>query len=370
MEVLFSFSIMKTKSKKIDTGYYVQKADILISTTISEIKTQNKMYAIDQARQFRPLVDDPMELFIPKIRGWFESLLEKTLKIIGGFEVLNQKPEYLKKLYEKEVNQLNEKKEELLEDVRLLQKDLDGLIDISGVINQWKYKWRIVLILLTFGECSINYKALLSVTPNQIVAIISAIGLSIFLFITAHSFKDIQSYFPSKNMKIIVGILNVLMVLFLLFGLNELRLSYKENDGMIVSDTSKYSLIVLNFALWLSGAIIALLYKPLKSQIEKYEKFQKVKKELHVFTTQVKEIDKRLEAIPSELEQKQVELYSLQCMAKHYENIVCAEYYSCVADFKEHNLFSRKDKVTPKAFLEKAPKLRTYFDTIHASSSL
>ncbi len=359
---------MKTKNKKIDTGYFVQKADTMISNSIAEIKVQNKVHATDQARQQRPLLADPMELFIPKIQGWFVPLLEQVMKIIGAFAILTQTPEYFTELYDKESKKLQFKKEEILEDIRLLSKDLEGLVDISGVINQWRFKWRIVLILLTFGEVAVNYKALLSVTPNQIVAIFSALGLSIFLFITAHSFKDIVNYFPSRPTRIFVGVLNVLLVLFLLVSLNEIRLSYLENDGAVISDVSKHSFTVLNGALWCAGSIIALLYKPLKSQIEKHEKFQKIKKELQAVKSEVGKINQRLEQIPKELEEKQEELHGLKCMAKHYENIICASYYSTVADFKEHNLFSRKDKITPKSFLEKPPKLKTYFDDINIST--
>jgi len=359
---------MKTTNKKIDTGYFVQKAETLISTSIAEIGVKTKTFAEDQARQQRPLLHDPMELYIVKIQAMFMVLLEQVLKMIGAFKVLKETPEHLKELYERETKKLKAKKEELLEDLRLLSKDLEGLVDISGLIDRWRYKWRIILIFLTFGEVAVNYKALLSVTPNQIVAILSATGLSIFLFVTAHSFKDIINYFSSRTVKIGVGILNVLLVILLLYGLNEIRISYLENDGEVISDTSKYSYIVLNFALWISGAIIALLYKPLKPQVEKHEKFQKVKKEFQYVKSEINKIDNRLEEIPNELEQKQAELHGLKCMAKHYENIISAAYISAVADFKEHNLFSRKDKITPKSFLEKPPKLKTYFDTINLGS--
>ena len=356
------------RTKKIDTGFYNQKAEDLIATSISEIQIQNKTYATDMARQSRPLVDDPQELFIPKIKGWFEVLLQKVLQIIGAFAVMNQTPEIVEALYEKEMEKLQEKKDALFEDARLLQKELEGLNDLSGIINRWRYKWRPVLILLTFGEVAVNYKALLTVTPNQLVAVIASIGLSIFLFITAHSFKDILNFFPSKQAKIAVGTLNVLLVVFLLISLNGIRLSYMENNGAYISDTSKYSFIVLNFALWISGVIIALLYKPLKLQITKHRQYQEIKKEHQGIKSELSRIGDRMEAIPNEQAQKLLDLRNLRSMAKHYENIVSADYESAVADFKEHNLFSRKDKVTPKAFLEKPPRLRTYFDHIHPNT--
>lgn len=356
------------KTKKIDTGFYNQKGDTLIDTTIQEIQVKNKTYATDMARQSRPLVGDPQELFIPKIKGWFEVLLQKVLQIIGAFAVMNQTPEIIEALYEKEMEKLQEKKDALLEDARLLKKELEGLTDISGVISRWDYKWRPVLILLTFGEVAVNYKALLTVTPNQLVAVIASIGLSIFLFITAHSFKDILNFFPSRPAKIAVGTLNVLLVVFLLISLNEIRLSYMENDGAYIPDTSKYSFVVLNCALWVSGVIIAVLYKPLKVQVTKHLAYQGLKKEHQGIKSELFRIEDRMEAIPNEKAQKLLDLRNLRSMAKHYENIVSADYESAVADFKEHNLFSRKDKVTPKAFLEKPPKLRTYFDHIHPNT--
>jgi len=359
---------MRTKSKKTTSGYFVQKADTLISTSLAEIKVKNKIYSVDQARQRRPFLEDSMELFIPKIQGWFTPLLEKVLKMIGAFVMLKQSAEDFKVRYDQEIETLQTKKEELLEDVRLLSKDLEGLVDIGGVIHKWHYKFRPLLVFLTFGEVAVNYRALLTITPNQIVAIFSALGLSIFLFVTAHSLKTLVNYFSSKSMKTSVVILTVVLVIALLFGLNEIRLSYLESNGAVISDTSKYSFIILNFALWISGAIIALLYRPMKSQVEKHDKFQKVKKELQAVKSEVNNINQRLEVIPKELEEKQVELHGLKCMAKHYENIICSEYYSTIADFKEHNLFSRKDKITPKAFLEKPPKLKTYFDHINLSS--
>lgn len=360
---------MKIKQKTIDTGFYNQKAEDLIATSVGEILEDNKTYASDMASQSRPFIDDPQQLYLPKITGWFEGLLQKVLQVIGAFAVLNQTPEIIEALFEEEIEKLGLKKDELLEDIRLLKKKMQGLVDISGIINRWRYKWRPVLIVLTFGEVAVNYRALLTVTPNQGVAILSSLGLSIFLFITAHSFKDILYFFSSRGVQIFVGFLNVALVILLLYSLNEIRLSYMENDGAVISNTSKYSFIILNFALWLSGAIIALLYKPLKSQVLRHNEFAKVKKELQGVEKEVREINARLDAIPEERAQKLLDLRNLKSMAKHYENVISASYVSAVADFKQHNLFARKDRVTPKSFLKEPPKLKTYFDHIHQENT-
>ena len=353
------------KKKNIDAGFYHKKAEDQIQSKLRDIKTQIKNYASDMAGQSRPALNDPQELYLPKIQSLFKSFLERVLQIIGAFAVLNQVPEMIQALYQKEVDKLNGKKEALLEDIRLLQKELQGLTDISGLINRWRYKWRPVLVLLTFGETAVNYRALLTVTPNQGVAIIASIALSIFLFITAHSLKDLMNLFSSRGLRIASGAINVILVISLLVGLNEIRLSYLENDDAIVSGVSKYSFIALNFSLWTAGFIIAIIHKPSRAQILKHHAFVKVKKELNTVQAEVKAIDARLDEIPDEEAQKILDLKNLKSMARHYELIICAEYTSSVADFKEHNLFSRKDKVTPKSFIKEPPKLRTYFDHIH-----
>jgi len=360
---------MKKRSNPFNTGFFNKEAENQITSGIKDSKVTVRTYATDMAKQSRPFLEDPAQLYLPKIKGMFEVILQQVLQKIGAFAVLNHTPELIKALYQEEIEKLNTKKDAFLEDLRLLQKDIEGLTDISGIINKWRYKWRIVLILLTFGEVAVNFRSLLIVTPNQGVAIIASIGLSIFLFISAHSYKDVMNLFSSKPIRISIGILNVLLVVSLLFALNVIRLSYMENDGATISATSKYSFIILNFALWVAGAIIAFLYKPLKVQITKHNAFTKIKKELTTVKEELQQIENRIDAIPEEEAQKILDLDNLKSMAKHYENIISAEYLSAVADFQEHNLFARKDKVTPKAFLEQPPKLDTYFDHIHPKTT-
>ena len=109
---------------------------------------------------------------------------------------------------------------------------------------------------------------------------------------------------------------------------------------------------------------IAFIYKPLKSDIAKNIVYSKVKKELKEVQNDIQEINNRLSEIPQELEKKLLEMKNLRFMAKHYENTIVSEYKSTVSLFISKNLFQRKDKISPQAFLEEPTKLQTYFDHI------
>ena len=362
---------MNTKTKNLEvTNFYHPKADTLLNKRIPQIQKEVKQYAIDLARQGRPKQDDPSMLFVPKITGLFEALLETLLRLIGAFTVLNEDGTYLQQAYENEELQLEKRKSELLQDQRLHQKETEGLKDVSALINRWRYKWRPVLIALSIGETAINYKILLLMTPNQITAIIASVGLCISLFIIAHSFKDILAYFQSKQMKWFIGVGIVLGVLLLLLSFNQLRISFMEMESGSFSTISKYDFVGINFVIWFSGALIALLYKVPKSIIVKHNEFQEVKGKLTDVNKELKSISERLEVMPSELNQKLIDIQNLRFMAKHYENSIVSEYHSCVALFTSENLFRRKDGVSsPKAFLETPPKLKTYFDNLNDKSN-
>jgi hypothetical protein len=359
---------MKNSKTMPTVGFYNQKADALFAKRIPQINKEIKIFALDLAGQSRPNINDPQILFMPKIKGLFDALLQEVLRIIGAFSVLNQTGEHLIEIYEREVTALKQKKEELLEDVRLIRKDILGLADISHVIRKWVYKWRLVLIALSVGEVAVNFKILLIITPNQLTALVASLGLCTVLFVVAHSLKDLLGYVNSKELKWGVGITIVLGVLTLLWSLNTIRVSYMENQDGELTNISEFSFVIINFSMWIAGAIIALLYKPMKSEIASNTKYKKVKLELKTVEAELKKVTDRLTEIPSELDQKKENIKHMNNMAKHHENSVRFEYRSSVAMFVSENLFRRKDKISPKAFLTEPPKLETYFDHIHTST--
>ena len=359
---------MINKKNIENRGFFNKEANRNLNKRLPEIKKEVMTYAYDLAGQSRPREHDAQVLFLPKIQGLFDALLQHVLRIIGAFSVLNQTGETLKEIYKREVAALKAKKEALLEDVRVLQKDLSSLKDISHRIRKWVYKWRLVLIALSIGEVAVNYRILLIVTPNQLTAIVASLGLCTVLFVIAHSLKDILVSFSSRAVQWGIGSGVVLGVLALLWNLNTIRISYMQNDAEEISDISEWSFVIINFSMWIAGAIIALLYKPLKSEVAAHHRYQKVKQELKPIQKEIKEINDRLAIIPGELDQKILDIEHLNYMAKHYEMTLCREYESSVAEFVSENLFRRKDKVSPKAFLEKPTPLHTYFDHIHANS--
>ncbi|MFD2565905.1 hypothetical protein [Pseudotenacibaculum haliotis] len=356
---------MNRKKSKVEVvSFYHPKADQLITKRIPLIQKEVVTYAIDMARQGRPQLNDPQILFLPKIKSLFEVLLETVLKIIGAFAVLSRTDDDLVRSYEKEQKALKEKQAKLSEDIRVLQKELSELSDISHLIRRWKYKWRLVLLTLSIGEVAVNYKILLIVTPNQATALVASVGLCTVLFVIAHSFKDVLNYFSPKSIKLLVGMGIVIGVLLLLYNLNTIRISYMQNEGQLTSGVSQWSFVIINFAMWIAGVIIALIYKPLKTDIAKNIEYSKIKDQLKEIQNNIREIDDRLLEIPQELEKRLSQMKNLRFMAKHYENAIASEYKSAVSLFISKNLFQRKDGVSPKAFLEEPTKLKTYFDHI------
>ena len=289
------------------------------------------------------------------------QFLSNEYKMIGAFNVLNQTPNQIRDIFEREKKALKKKQDKLHEKARILRKDIKGLTDISHIINKWKYKWRLVLIALSVGEVAVNYKILLIVTPTQITALVASLGLCTVLFIVAHSLKDILAHFKTKPQKWGIGLGITTGVLALLYSLNTIRVSYMQNEGQVTSDISEWNFVIINFAMWLAGAIIAMLYKPLKSQIAKNVQYKKVKDELKGIESEMKQITDRLTEIPKEEDQKLLDMENLKYMAQHYQNMIISHYHSGVALFKSENLFRRVDGVNPKCFNQQPPKLKTYF---------
>ncbi len=352
---------MKKSNINNPTNFYHKSADALIAKRVPEIEVDIETFASDLAHQARPSETDTAVLFMPKIKSFYEVLLESVFKLIGAFALLNQSGTSISDAFEREKKALKKKQAKLNEKARILKKDIKGLTDISHIINKWRYKWRLVLIALSVAEVAVNYKILLIVTPNQITALVASLGLCTVLFITAHSFKDILAHFKTRAQKWGVGIGITLFVLALLYNLNRIRLSYMQNEGQVTSDISEWSFVIINMAMFLAGTIIAVLYKPLKSDIAKNVQYNKVKNELKGIELESKKITDRLTEIPKEQDEQMRDSENLKYMALHYQNMIISHYHSGVALFKSENLFRRVDGVNPKCFEQQPPKLKTYF---------
>lgn len=360
---------MKRSKTNQTTNFYHKSADALIAKRVLEIEEDIEIFASDLAHQCRPTDTDTAVLFMPKIKSFYQVLLESVFKLIGAFALLNRSGTSISDAFEREKKALKKKQAKLSEKARVLRKDIKGLTDISHLIKRWAYKWRPVLIALSVAEVAVNFKILLIVTPNQITALVASLGLCTVLFITAHSFKDILAYFKTRAQKWAVGIGIALFVLALLYNLNRIRLSYMHNEGQVTSDISEWSFVIINMAMFLAGTIIAVLYKPLKSDIAKHVQYNKVKNELKGIESESKKITDRLTEIPKEQTQQIRDSENLKYMALHYQNMIVSHYNSGVALFKSENLFRRVDGVNPKCFNEQPPKLKTYFGLTEASGN-
>lgn len=347
---------------------YNAKCDTMIAQRVPQIQEEIVTFARDLATQGRPKQQDSALLFLPKIKALFETFLEQLLRIIAAFSVLTEDGSRIKAQYKEELERLKVNREALEQDLRLVQKDAVGLIDLSHILKRWKFKWRPLLIALTVGEVAINFKIFLLVTPNLLVAGIASISLCVGLFVVAHSYKDILAYFTSKLVKRAVGSGILLGVVLLLYSINKIRLAYLvEIDPSATENLSEsgYEFIMMNLVLFCAGVIIAVLYKPLKSTVAKHAVYKKIHNTINTLTGEIKTISDRIDLIPEKLAQKLEDIRQLQYMGKHYENEVVSEYLKTHSLFISENLFRRKDGITaPDAFLEKPPKLTTYFDHI------
>ena len=349
---------MKKSNKQIIApSYHHKNADAQLDSRIPEIEEEIRVFSQDLGNQGRPSPSDTSMLYLPKIQSFYEVLLEQIFKMIGAINVFKQTPAKITQMYKREKDSLNKKRAKIQEKVRVLRKDIKGLTDISKTIRNWKYKWRLILLGLVAGEVCLNFKIFLLLTPNTITALGSSITLCISLAFIAHSFKDVLNRFKTKKMKWIVGIFITVGSFILLYSLNSIRVMYMENQGQVVSNTSKYSFLALNMTFLAVATLISVIHKPLKSDIAKHHQFKKVKDELKGHEKEIKEIDDRLAEIPKEEDQKILELEYLKNTATHYQKIVTSHYRSGVALFKSENLFRRVDGVNPKCFAEPTPKL-------------
>lgn len=238
------------------TNFYHKSADALIKRRIPEIQEDIRVFSQDLAHQSRPIDSDSSLLFMPKIQSAYDVLLEQVFKLIGYLSVINQTALEISEMFQREKQSLKKKRSKIQEQARILRKDIKGLTDISHAISNWKYKWRLVLLVLSAGEVAINYKIFLLLTPNMITALIASIGLCTVLFVIAHSFKDVLTYFKTKKMKWIVGSSIVIGSLLLLYNLNTIRVLYMENQGQVVSSYSKWSFLAINFCMLCVGMLI------------------------------------------------------------------------------------------------------------------
>ncbi|WP_439131460.1 hypothetical protein [Polaribacter sp.] len=350
---------MKKNKTLLNSNFYHKDGDRLIADRIPAIENDIKTFAQDLAEQSRPTKQDSSDLFLPKIQSFYQVLLELVFKGIGAFSVLNQTVNQITAIFEREQKALQKNLHNYNEKARVLRKDLKGLTDISHIIQKWK-KWRLVLVALSIGEVAVNFKILLIVTPNQLTALVASLGLCTVLFIIAHSFKDLVNICKTKAQKWSIGVGIILGVLILLYSLNVIRVNYMENSGQLSGEVSEWSFVIINFSMWLAGAIIALLYKPLKSDVAKNVQFKKIKKELKEVESETEKINSRLTEIPKERDQKILDMQNLKYMAMHYQNTIVSHYNSGVALFKSENLFRRMDNVHPKSFSAPIPPLKTY----------
>ena len=358
---------MKPNTNKVSapksTTYYHPEADSIISVELPVIKQRINSFAIELAEQERPKESESSMLYQPKIQGLFQSLLETVFKMIGAFAVLTNTGVEILEAFKQEVKQLKDRQKELLEDLRLLKSEVKNKENLTHIFKKWNL-WKWVLVGLCGAETMANFKIFLLLTPNMISALVASVGVALSLFIISHTFKDVINYFSSNLLKWISGIGITAFVVILLYGFASLRVLFMNGEESFSEPPSVWNFVVLNILLWGAGTIVCMIYKPLKSTVDKYEKFQQTNKKIVEIKKELDTIRLRLEAIPNEQSQALLDIDNLKSMAKHYEQIISVEYTTTVADFKSENLFRRKDNVQPKAFLETPSPLTTYFDHI------
>ncbi|WP_299884364.1 hypothetical protein [uncultured Lacinutrix sp.] len=356
---------MKTKHKELQpVNFYHPKADALFDKELPILSKAVESFAVDMANQGRPNKQDSPMLFVPKIKGLFEAFLEQVLKIIGALAVINDNGSHIKQTYAKEEEQLVKHKAELIEDKRVLVKEIKHLPqNLTHRITKWR-KWQLILLGLCGAETLINWKILLILTPNAISALGASVGIAVSLFLISHSMKDIVFYFDSKMKQWLAGLSVTALVVFLLYGFATLRKVFLSDfDDGTSQDISPWIFVAVNFVMWLAGTLIALIYKPLRKTVNDFKRYKIVKDQIRKAEQQLSEINDRLDAIPMECSQKLIDLKNLRYMGEHYANLISSHYRSSVAQFKAENLLRRKDGISPDSFLEKPEPLSNYFKT-------
>ncbi len=346
------------------TVIFNKEADKLLGKQLPIIKEEVKTYAIDLSNRSLPKEFDSLQIYLPRIKSLYQSLIEEVHKTISAKRTLND-INNLDAHYEKEEKALSESKENLQEDLRVLKKQEQGYNNILGhVVRNWRIAL-LFLLLLSGAESIINYKALLSISSNNLTALIGAIGISIALFIICHIFKDVLNFFESRAVKWAVGIGIVSLVTALLYSFAQLRLSFNAQlEGTTTEHISEFNFVILNLSMVLSGIALVLIYKPSKKQMDDYHQHQIIAKQLRAKEKEHKKVEIDLLSLEKKKSDQLEKIEGVLLMAHHYEQSISAEYEKGFSIFCSENIIHRKDKVTPACFVEKPEALSLYFNHI------
>lgn len=352
------------KTNKSNVVYTNSDADKHIIKQLPIINEQITTYAVDLAVKELPKQNDTLKVYILMVHALFQSLLEDVHKLIGAKRTIADK-EAIEENYAKEEALLSEKNVALEEDLRVLKKqEKDYNNNLKHIIRNWRIAL-LFLVLLSFSETMLNFKIFLPISSNNGTAILGALGIAMSFFIITHVFKDILNFFESRLMKWLVGIGVVGLITTLLYSFAKLRLAYNTNSGATGgTEVSEWNFVILNLTLFLAGLALTLIYKPSKKTVADYNKHKIIGSQIKTKAKEYNQAKTRLATMLQEKNEKLAELDGILLMAHHYETSISAEYIKGFAQWCNHNLISRKDKVNPDCFSETPTPLTTYFDTI------
>lgn len=335
-------------------------AEEVLRITREELTPVALELANDFAEMNRPTKEDTvLSIYFGKITSGVQSSLEKVYGLLGADTAMASGVS-LKERFETQISEKQKEHDTALNEKRVLKSERKKYGDsIQGVFKKWNLVRFLILILL-FGEMSINWKIFTLLTGNVYLAIGSAATLSLALLGIVMTQDKVLEMTTKFWIKVSTVLLFTVLVLILLQTLAEMRMSFLSTTNSRISDgMNPFNFVLINAVFYISGMGLSMMYRPTKIEIQKYKKQQTLDK-------QIEEKKKLAEALkeefsmelPKEKERLLSERYSIIKLCENYQSRFESLHQELFDAFVSTNILKRTDGITPVVFTQK-PRLQT-----------
>lgn len=343
-------------------NYRHTEAEELITSRIPEIRSYAIEQAIEMAEVGRPTMTDESLIFYTEgITSRCQLLLEEVNHAI---DVESAKAEgvSVKEAYQKEEEDVTKEIVQEEHELRKTNKILAGLNgDHERTMKNWRYA-AIALAGFSLGETMLNASIFTMLTDGVVwKAIIAAISLTILLFALPHVIEKILRRIPNVMGKIAVAGVFTTGVIYLLYGLADLRTSFMNATGNTIGDyISSHSFVLFNSAYFIVGLLLVLMYLPAEGVPEEYKTHKGMSLKKKEQEGLLKKKRERLKQIPIERDQKLGKLYAVIQMSASLGKIIESHHQSIIEEYIKKNLTERVPDPhgkMPPVFLQERPRL-------------
>ena len=356
---------MKTLQRTQPTSRYSDpELEEYIEQTHRELKTEATEDAITYAAINKPEIkDDTFALYISKFFSGYSGLIAHISNHTQASADIPEGKLDIKtaRLQENSVNQMIKKEEE---------ERRKEQIDLKRARANSTYSWSLypviifALILLNVGEIAFISLAFQVFGDNFLTTTLIGISVGIALMLLAHKLPWIIERGKTRGQRIAIGVLTLLFLGALFYGLGVLRVQYINavaDDAFF--DMSPVYFMLVNLLLFAASTVLFYLMPKQEHRLQR-EVVREHENSICKLDSSISDMKKQKTNIPTMLNSKLSTHMRKVLYARDLERRVESYYTETIAAFVQENILNRSDRITPDCFKQDIPGLQFYYQDL------